>query len=57
MVYYTLGSEQLRRKYIVGKFVFETFVSDSQVKSASLFQSSPKMGVERIAAKLSGRGM
>lgn len=35
----------------MGKFVFETFVSDSQVKSASLFQSSPKMGVECSKAK------
>lgn len=56
VVYYTLGSEQLRRKYIVGNFVFETFVSDGQVKSASLFQSSPKIGVEHIAAKLGGIG-
>lgn len=58
-VYYTLGSEQLRRKCIVGKSVFKTFISDSQVKGASLFSEfpkGPKVGVEYIAAKLSGRG-
>lgn len=42
----------------MGNFVFKTFVSNSQVKSASLFQSflKPHRWEWSIAAKLSGRG-